>query len=68
MPNLNKISTRFSDKELLALTSCAAKLGLVDRNGKPKISTFIRFALKSNTAYKTKLQTIINISKEKKDE
>lgn len=59
-PNLNKVSTRFSDKEFIALIQCAYDCGLVDRNGKPKVSTFIRHALKSNQVYKKKLILLNN--------
>ena len=58
-PNLNKITVRFSDKELVALIQCATEHGMVDKNGKPKVSTFIRHALKSNQVYKKKL-TLLN--------
>lgn len=67
MPNLVKITTRFNDKELLALASSATELGLVDRNGKPKISTFIRVAVNSNRLYK-KNRTFINKTLGAKDE
>jgi hypothetical protein len=67
MPNLNKISTRFSDKEMLALTSSAVKVGLIDRNGKPKISTFIRLALKSNTIFKNNLISINKLTGDKNE-
>ena len=63
----NRITVRFSDVELLALISCATKLGFVDRNGKPKISTFIRRAIKSNRFYKSKLRLIKQNLKEKND-
>jgi hypothetical protein len=65
MPNLVKITTRFSDEELLALASSATELGLVDRNGKPKISTFIRVAINSNRLYKKNITSIIKTLGEK---
>ena len=65
MPNLVKITTRFSDEELLALASSATELGLVDRNGKPKISTFIRVAMNSNQLYKKNLIFINKLLGEK---
>lgn len=60
-PNLNKITVRFGDKELIALINCAVQCGMVDRNGKPKVSTFIRHALKSNQVYKKQLQFTNNL-------
>ena len=65
---LNKITVRFNKRELLALQSCADEMGFVDRNGKPKISTFIRHAIKSSTVYKNKLLFISKQLKEKEDE
>ena len=59
-PNLNKITVRFSDKELIALIHCAVQCGMVDKNGKPKVSTFIRHGLKSNQVYKKKLILLNN--------
>lgn len=67
MASIVRITTRFNEIEELALMSCAMELGIVDRNGKPKISTFIRVALNSNQLYKTKLKTITNYLEEKSE-
>ena len=65
---MQKITVRFPDEEILALTSSAVELGIVDHNGKPKISTFIKVALYSNQLYKNKLTNIKQLIKEKEDE
>ena len=65
MPDMDRISVRFPYDQILALTASAVKLGLVDRNGKPKISTFIRGAMMSNKIFKTKLISIRKLLKEK---
>lgn len=68
MPEMKRITVRFPDEEILAITASAAKLGMVDRNGKPLLSTFIRRAIRSNKIYKTKLTNIRKILKESGDE
>ena len=67
MPDMERISVRFPDDQILALTASAVKLGLVDRNGKPKISTFIRGAMMSNKIFKNKLISIRKLLKEKNE-
>lgn len=68
MPEMKRITVRFPDEEILAMTSMATELGLVDCNGKPKLSTFVRMAMYSNRAYKKKLTNILKLLKEKVDE
>lgn len=65
MASLVKITTRFTDAEEIALISCAVSLGIVDRNGKAKVSTFIKHAIKSNTVYKNKLISINKLMEKK---
>ena len=55
MPEMEKLTVRIPDDYLLALSSSAVELGYVDRNGKPKLSTFIKVALMSNKIFKTNL-------------